>query len=234
MFLESLFEFIREAIFLFGHMVSKNSFPNALSAKEEDELLKRMSNGDKEARDKLIEHNMRLVVHVVKKFSTSRVEQDDLISIGSIGLIKAVNTYKYGHETRLATYAARCVENEVLMYLRSIKKLEKEVSLDEPVGSDNDGNELTNMDILGTDPDAVVYEVSDKIELKKILDAVNDTLNERERIVFNLRFGISGNEPLPQREVAKMLGISRSYVSRIEKKAIEKLRSKIGDEGSIY
>ena len=212
MFLESLFEFIREAIFLLGHMVSKNSFPNALSAKEEDELLKRMSNGDKEARDKLIEHNMRLVVHVVKKFSTSRVEQDDLISIGSIGLIKAVNTYKYGHETRLATYAARCVENEVLMYLRSIKKLEKEVSLDEPVGSDNDGNELTNMDILGTDPDAVVYEVSDKIELKKILDAVNDTLNERERIVFNLRFGISGNEPLPQREVAKMLGISRSYV----------------------
>ncbi len=221
MFFEVLYQLF-SAIFLSG-VVSGGNFPEPLSEGEEKECLMKMKEGDKEARDKLIEHNLRLVAHIVKKYSQS-ANIDDLISIGTIGLVKAVDSFDYSKKNRLATYAARCVENEVLMYLRHEKKFSTQVSLSEPIGYDQEGNEISLMDILVGDGEDICEKVDKSEKLKKLFEKVKKIKDEREREIIYLRYGLFGKEPLTQKEVAKKLGISRSYVSRIEKKAIAQLR----------
>jgi len=225
--LEFLWQWLDSFVLLFGRLRGAESFPKPLEQARERELTFLAQQGDEDAKQKLIEHNLRLVVHVVKKYAGGRHELDDLISIGSIGLIKAVNTFRPQKQTRLATYAARCIENEVRMHLRASRKLEKEVSLDDPVGTDSEGNELTNQDVLGTSPDGVFDDVARSMDLKRIYDAAQQVLDERERTVFILRYGLLDGVCVPQREVAKKLGISRSYVSRIETAALEKVRLQI-------
>ena len=200
------------------------SFPTPLSAKEEEHYLKLHEQGDKEARRILIERNLRLVAYLVKKYTTSDLPQEDLISIGTIGLIKAVNTYTASRATRLATYAAKCIENEILMSIRASKRIKQEVSLSLPIGTDKDGNEISFNDILGTDTDEIVEDISLKIQVTKLYRAIAEQLSPREQRVIIQRYGLDGGEARPQREIAKQLGISRSYVSRIEKRALEKLR----------
>lgn len=206
------------------------SFPNPLSAKEEQYYIELYESGDETARNILIERNLRLVAHIAKKYTGPAASSDDLISIGTIGLIKAVNTYSSGKSARLATYAARCIENEILMNLRASKKIRTEVSLSDPIGTDKDGNEINLNDILGTDPDAVLDDISLKIQIDKMGSAVNSLLSDREKAVIINRYGIMGCIPKTQREVAADLNISRSYVSRIEKKALEKLKGALKHE----
>lgn len=207
------------------------SFPKPLTEKEEKYYMDRYEKGDEEAKKILIERNLRLVAHVAKKYTSSPQTMDDYISIGTIGLIKAVNTYKRGRSTKLATYAAKCIENEILMSIRSSKKCMSEVSFNLPIGSDKDGNEINLNDILGTDPDAVIDDISLKIQTQHMIQAMNSALDERERAILVYRYGIGGAAPRTQREVASLLGISRSYVSRIEKKALEKLREHLHAKG---
>jgi RNA polymerase sporulation-specific sigma factor len=202
--------------------VKNNAFPQPLSEAEEAKHLKLMAEGHQDSRNMLIEHNLRLVAHVVKKFDNAG-DPEDLISIGTIGLIKAVESYSAGKGTKLATYAARCIENEILMHMRSMKKQKKDVSLHDPIGTDKEGNEISLIDILGTDPDTVGEQVELEIEKRKIYKHL-DVLDEREQEVIKARFGLeTGGDERTQREIAKELGISRSYVSRIEKRALMKL-----------
>ena len=203
------------------------SFPKPLSAKEERECVERMLAGDIEARNVLIEHNLRLVAHIVKKYYTQTDEQDDLISIGTIGLIKGISSYRPEKGTRLATYAARCVENEILMYFRARKKLQSEVSLNESIDTDKDGNSLYLMDIVGVD-DTMYADIQDRDDSILIRRLVKECLTEREAQIISLRYGLGGGAPRTQREIALTLGISRSYVSRIEKRALEKLEEALG------
>ena len=203
------------------------SFPKPLSAKEEQAAFAAMRAGDDTARETLICHNLRLVAHIVKKYYTVSGGQDDFISIGTIGLIKAVDTYDCTRTTRFASYASRCIENEILMCLRASQKRKNDVSLEEPVGSDSDGNEITLMDMLGTEPDAITDEVDRRITLSRVRRIVREKLPERERIVLEMRYGLLDGECRPQYEVAEKLGISRSYVSRIEKKAIQTLEREL-------
>lgn len=200
------------------------SFPRPLTEKEEKYYIEAYENGDEEAKKILIERNLRLVAHVAKKYSSQFHTMDDFISIGTIGLIKAVNTYRSGRSTRLATYAARCIENEILMSIRASKKNTAEVSINVPIGMDKDGNEISLNDILGTEPDAIVDDLDLKIQVHQMVGLLDKVLTEREKKVLIYRYGILGVMPRTQREVAAFLGISRSYVSRIEKKALEKLR----------
>lgn len=200
------------------------SFPKPLTAKEEEYYISLYESGDEDAKDILIERNLRLVAHIAKKYTGSGYQTDDLISIGTIGLIKAVNTYSSKKATRLATYAAKCIENEILMSIRASKKNKAEVSLSVPIGVDKDGNEISFNDILGTDSDAILDDISLKIQISKLMKALNQVLDEREKNVILNRYGIFGRCPKTQREVAASLGISRSYVSRIEKRALLKLR----------
>src|SRR5690606_20230250 len=203
--------------------VKNNAFPQPLSEEEEEYHLKRMAEGDTESRNKLIEHNLRLVAHIVKKFDNTGEDLEDLISIGTIGLIKAIENFSPDKGTKLATFASRCVENEILMHLRSLKKTRKDVSLHDPLGTDKEGNEITLIDILGSDSDEVADKVELKIEKSKIYNHL-DILDEREQEVIRSRLGLEqGGEERTQREIAKELGISRSYVSRIEKRALMKL-----------
>ncbi|MDS1030052.1 RNA polymerase sporulation sigma factor SigK [Bacillota bacterium LX-D] len=211
-----------KGIALLVSYISNNAFPQPLSEEEEALQLTKMKKGDFEAKNVLIEHNLRLVAHITKKFEGSSEDSDDLISIGTIGLIKAINTFDPGKGTRLATYAARCIENEILMHLRSIKKVRGEVSLYDPIGVDKEGNEITLIDVLGTDHDVVSESVENAFEQQRVLEKIK-ILNKRERNVLELRYGLFNSFRKTQREIAKHLGISRSYVSRIEKKAIEKL-----------
>ena len=203
------------------------SFPKPLSAKEERECVERMLAGDIEARNVLIEHNLRLVAHIVKKYYTQTDEQEDLISIGTIGLIKGISSYRPEKGTRLATYAARCVENEILMYFRARKKLQSEVSLNESIDTDKDGNSLYLMDIVGVD-DTMYADIQDRDDSILIRRLVKECLTERETQIISLRYGLGGVAPRTQREIALALGISRSYVSRIEKRALEKLEEALG------
>ena len=182
-----------------------------------------MENGSSEARDTLIERNLRLVAYVTKKYSQCDKEQDDLISIGTIGLIKALNTFKSDKGIRFATYGVRCIENEILMCLRAEKKLVNEISINEPIGFDNEGNEINLIDILSDEEESVFNSVNLKMNTEKLYKAIESELNEREKEIIELRYALSNGNPKTQREIAKMLGISRSYVSRIEKKAIDKL-----------
>lgn len=212
---------IKEVIAFISY-IKNNAFPQPLTEEEEAEHLRRMADGDPDSRNKLIEHNLRLVAHIVKKFENTGEDNEDLISIGTIGLIKAIESYQQGKGTKLATYAARCIENEILMHLRSLKKARKDVSLHDPIGTDKEGNEITLIDILGTERDDVVETVQLKIERKNIYSHIH-ILDEREQEVIRARFGLGGEKEKTQREIAKELGISRSYVSRIEKRALIKL-----------
>lgn len=216
---------IRDALFFLGYLNDRSSFPKPLSAREERACLRRMQEGDDSARRALIEHNLRLVAHIARKYTVPGCDADDLVSIGAIGLIKAVNTFRPDSGTTLSTYASRCIENEILMCLRSSHKRRNDVSLEEPVGSDSEGNEITLMEMLGTDPDAVTDEVDRRITLSRIRMLIRQKLPERERIVLEMRYGLLDGECRPQYEVAEALGISRSYVSRIEKKAVQTLES---------
>lgn len=209
------------------HVTAASSFPQPLSAKEERECFEKMTAGDKTARAKLIEHNLRLVAHIIKKYYGNSAEQDDLISIGTIGLIKAVSTFDYEKGARFATYASRCIENEILMYFRNKKKYAQDVSFTEPIDSDKDGNTLSLIDIMA-DERSVAEDIEDKLRDERLYKVIGDTLSLREKEIIYLRYGLDGRRSYTQREVAKHLGISRSYVSRIEKKALETLREHMG------
>ncbi len=198
------------------------SFPRPLSAKEEKECLERFAAGDMAARNLLIERNLRLVAHVIKKYYTTDEDQDDLISIGTVGLIKAVTTFKNDKGTRLATYAARCIENELLMHFRSQRKQKCEISLSDPIDTDKDGNTIALMDVICAD-DSIIEKIDAADTERQLRRFVNDRLDERECTIITMRYGLGGEHPLTQREIASMSGISRSYVSRIEKRALEKL-----------
>ncbi|KAF1086396.1 RNA polymerase sigma-28 factor precursor [Sporotomaculum syntrophicum] len=220
---------IVQGIILLISYVAQNSFPKPLTEEEEKLYLEKLAQGDEKAKEVLIERNLRLVAHIIKKFENSGDDFDDLISIGTIGLIKAVNTFNADKSSRLATYASRCIENEILMYMRSKKKKRSEMSLYEPIGTDKEGNEIHFMDVLSTDAEAVsemVSRILDKEQLWKKLK----NLPPQEMNVLVLRFGLRGRGRKTQREIAKKLGISRSYVSRIEKRAIDRLSEQFSAE----
>ena len=227
--IELFYAFLCRIFFFSGSVREDGSYPRPLTAEEEQRCLRLARAGDKAAKDKLIRHNMRLVAHIVKKYGGA-AETDDMISVGSIGLIKAINTYEPGHGTRLATYTARCIENEILMLIRAGKKHRNSVSLSEPVGTDKDGNELTLMDLLFEKEDTVFAGVEQSLMQEKFLSSVCRLLSRREAVVICLRYALTGGAPMPQREVAARLKISRSYVSRIEKRALEKLRAGLSRE----
>ena len=210
------------------------SFPNPLTAKEERHYVALHEAGDPEARNILIERNLRLVAHVAKKYTGTAVSSDDLISIGTIGLIKAVDSYSSKRSAKLATYAARCIENEILMSLRASKRVRTEISLSDPIGTDKDGNEINLSDIIGTDPDEILDDISLKMQISKLVSALDNSLTEREKSVIINRYGILGEAPKTQQEVAQQLNISRSYVSRIEKKALGKLNKVLISERTVY
>lgn len=216
---------INNLMFLVLRVLSTGSFPMPLSKKEESLYLQRFKQGDIEARNKLVEHNLRLVAHIIKKYYSSTNDQDDLVSIGTIGLIKAINTFDDDKGIRLSSYAARCIENEVLMYFRSTKKTSRDISMNEPIDIDKEGNSLTIIDIMSTQ-DTIVDDLDIKIRSGQLRKYMDEVLNEREKRIIMLRYGLDDNEELTQREVAKALGISRSYISRIEKKALQKLKKR--------
>ena len=220
--LQLILEILSSIYYFALHVTGAGAFPAPLSAAKEAELLEKSQNGDIEARNTLIEHNLRLVAHIVKKYYSNSGDQDDLISIGTIGLIKAVSTFKSDKGIRLATYAARCIENEILMFFRNQKKTEKDVFISDPIDTDKDGNALSLIDVIADNKD-IVEEIDTKIRLQK-LKVIIGVLDEREKEIIEMRYGINGKAELTQREIAKKLGISRSYVSRIEKSALEKLR----------
>jgi RNA polymerase sporulation-specific sigma factor len=224
-------ECFKNIFFIFGYVSNVSSFPQPLKPEEEQYYIKKLAEGDEEARNILIERNLRLVAHIVKKYTSTISDSDDLISIGTIGLIKAIATFNYDKGTRLATYAARCIENEILMQIRSNKKIQSEVSLQDPIGMDRDGNEISLIDVLGNDSESVVEEVELKMQVRRLYKKMKDVLKHREKIVLELRYGLLNGTSKTQREIAKMLGISRSYVSRIEKKAIKKLSKELKSEG---
>ncbi len=205
------------------------TFPKPLREDEEADYIRRYKGGDTEARNILIEHNMRLVAHVAKKYISSGKtisgDYDDILSIGTIGLIKGIDSFNTDKKVRLATYAAKCIENEILMYMRSVKKYSNDIFLDDPVGRDFDGNELTVMDIVKTDTNPVPDEVGTKLEIKRMLSGIDSILDDREKQIIEMRYALNGGDEVTQREIAKMLDISRSYVSRIEKKALTKLNA---------
>ena len=201
-------------LFVILHVTGSGSFPRPLTAKEEREYLERFQNGDMEARNKLIEHNLRLVAHIIKKYYSSQSDQDDLVSIGTIGLIKAVNTFDSSKGIRLSSYAARCIENEVLMFFRNGKKSAQDVSMNEPIDTDKEGNTLTLMDVMSTE-DNIVDNLDIKIKSEQLKKYLVEVLTPRERIIIELRYGLNGSRPLTQREVAQRLKISRSYVYKI-------------------
>lgn len=215
--------------FLLAHITDRSTFPQKLTPEQEQEAVARMQAGDESARRRLIEHNLRLVAHIAKKYARCGLDDDDLVSIGSIGLIKAVSTFNPS-SGRLATYASRCVENEILMVLRANKKGRGNISLNVPIGADREGNEIMLLDILGTENDVVPDEAERTIEGRRALQLIARVLEARERTVIMLRYGLSDGIPHPQHEVAQVLGISRSYVSRIEKKALAKLRQALTGE----
>ncbi len=229
MFLDFLWSIIGKIVFFTGAITGKNSFPKPLSKEEEERYLALVAEGDKQAKEILIKHNMRLVAHIVKKYAGA-AETDDLLSVGSIGLIKAIGTYRQGHGTTLATYTARCIENEILMLIRSNKKHKNTMSLSDPVGTDKDGNELTLMDLLFEKEDDVFEKVEKSVQREKLLAQIEKILSDREYKVLCLRYALKGGIPLPQREVATVMKISRSYISRIEKRAVERLRKHLRAE----
>ena len=231
-----MFDFIallgQYVCFFILHVCGSGSFPKPLSEKQEKEYLERAANGDNEARNKLVEHNLRLVAHIIKKYYGVQTEQDDLVSIGTIGLIKAVNTFKPDKNIRLSSYASRCIENEILMHFRSVKKSAQDMSLNGTIDTDMDGNPLTLMDIMAVD-DTILDDLDRKLNSRKLGQFIREELSGREKTVILLRYGLGGTEPLTQKEIAKQLGISRSYVSRIETKALKKLKKRFDSSSNL-
>lgn len=220
--LKQIFKRFFKDLYFFTAAYSNNLFPDPLSKEEEEECVSKAKLGDQDARNKLIEHNLRLVAHIVKKYDHRKEDVDDLISIGTIGLIKGVDSYSYKHGTRITTYCARCIENEILMYFRSDKKNNKNVSINEGIGFDKDGNEITFLDILKTPKPDFALDIHLKNNIS-MLKKYYEILTVREKEIITARYGLDDNDPITQKEIAKKLGISRSYVSRIEKRALTKL-----------
>ena len=216
----------RRGIFYIG---GSDTLPPPLSAEEEQQAVRAFMGGSKKARDLLIEHNLRLVVYIAKKFENSGVGIEDLISIGTIGLIKAVGTYRSDKNIKLATYASRCIENEILMYMRKSSSQRNDISIDEPLNTDWDGNELLLSDVLGSDEDSVSRDM-EKLEEERAVRAAVSALSDRERLIISLRYGLDGQREETQKEVADRLGISQSYISRLEKKIISRLKEDIGSK----
>ena len=211
----------KEVLFYLG---KTDVLPEPLSPDEEEKYLELSSRGDKESKDILIEHNLRLVVFLAKKYENTGVDLEDLVSIGTIGLIKGINTYRLGKNIKLATYASRCIDNDILMYLRKNKKIKTEVSIEESLSYDGEGNELHLEDVIGTDKDIVTKHLEEEIDKKLMLEEINN-LNKRDKEIIVLRYGLFGKEEMTQKEVAEILGISQSYISRIEKKVIKRLKN---------
>lgn len=228
MALENLLTLLKNLIIFSSYMTEKSSFPKPLSKEKEQEYLKKSANGDKEAKEILVKHNLRLVAHIAKKYANYG-DNDELISIGSIGLMKAIESFKSDKGTSLATYASRCIENEILMTMRTSKKHRSNVSLNEPIGVDKDGNELVIMDMLESDRN-VIEDVENSIMMEKLSQITKSALDEREYQIIKLRYGLENTGALTQREVAKKFNISRSYVSRIEKKALEKIKKSVNKD----
>lgn len=222
-FISGFFAFLKSAVIVLGYIQGNSLFPEPLSPEDEKKYINKMKQGEEEARNILIERNLRLVAHISKKYSTTNIDQDDLISIGSIGLIKAINSFDDSKNIRLATYAARCIDNEILMFIRTSKKTKAEVFLNESIGKDKDDNEITLLDVIEKEEMCVDDEIDLKLKIKELYNKMKQVLKEREINILNLRFGLNGIKPKTQHEIASMMGISRSYVSRIETKAINKL-----------
>lgn len=222
-FVNCLLEMIGSMTFLVAYISGGNSFPQPLEEEEEVYYLNKLKEGDLLAKSILVERNLRLVAHIVKKYSYPGKEVDDLISIGTVGLIKAIDTFDSKKGTRLATYAARCIENEILMLIRNNKKTKSEVYLQDPIGIDKEGNEISLMDVLSSDDDSIIEVVESKIRVKKLYSKIESCLLNREKMVIKMRYGLMDGNIKTQREIAKLMGISRSYVSRIEKRALKKL-----------
>ena len=227
------FSFLSGLFCLFLRVSSTGSFPEPLPHELETEYFRRARRGDRLAREQLIEHNLRLVAHIVKKYYSSSKNQDDLISIGTIGLIKAIDSYDVDKGAKFATYAAKCLQNEILMYFRSQKKLSCEVSLNETIDTDKDGNPLTFSDVIACD-DTIAEDIDLKINSAKVISIIRSFLSPRERQIIILRYGLNNKKPLTQREIASGLNISRSYVSRIEKAAIEKIKAEFDKKGPCF
>ena len=217
-------------LFLFGYISSSNLFPEPLSKTEEEYYIKKYLHGDKEAKNKLIEHNLRLVAHIAKKYSSNEQELEDLISIGSIGLIKAINSFSGEKNFKVSTYASRCIENEILMYLRSSKKIKSEVSMNTIIGTDKDGNDMELLEILDVDTKDAIDTIYNKALVKQVIEYINEKLPKREKYIMELRYGLNGKSRKTQQQIADELGISRSYVSRIETKVQNKLKKNINME----
>lgn len=224
--LQYLLELVGSKIFLTGYVTGNSTFPKPLNEKEEKIYLERLKDGDVEAKRVLVERNLRLVAHIVKKYSSNyqnSKEMDDLISIGTIGLIKAIDSFDTNKGIRLATYAAKCIDNEILMFFRNTKKTKGEVFLQDPIGVDKEGNEICLIDILSSDSDSVLEAVENSLQVKELYKKMSDVLSPREKEIIQMRYGLLEGDIKTQREIAGILGISRSYVSRIEKKALKKL-----------
>ncbi len=219
--------FLGSSLFVLGYISNNNLFPESLSQEEERIYVKKMQEGDIDAKNILIEHNLRLVAHVCKKYNNTNIDQDDLISIGSIGLIKGINSYNPEKSIKLSTYISKCIDNEILMYLRSNKKTNSEVYLEDQIGKDKDDNTVRLGEVLENNDKPIEEEVDLKMKINKLYEKIKKVLKNRERTIIELRFGLNGKEPKTQKEIAKDMGISRSYVSRIETKAIGKLAKEI-------
>ena len=225
--LSNFMEFLCSNIFLTGYISGNNTFPKPLDEKEEEKYLQLLKNGDKKAKSILIERNLRLVAHIVKKYQIPNKDIDELISIGTVGLIKAIDSFDVSKGTRLATYASRCIENEILMLFRNYQKQKSETFLQDPIGVDKEGNEISLIDVLSSEKDSVIDKVEMKLQIKALYNKMNSALTEREGEILKMRYGLKDGKCKTQREIAGMLGISRSYVSRIEKKALKKLKKEL-------
>lgn len=222
MFGNTFFSFLKDLLCFAGYLNNYTAFPKALSEEKQNEYIQKYKAGDMHARDALIEHNLRLVAHIAKKYANTNIDQDDLISIGTIGLIKAIGTFDF-QKGKLATYAARCVENELLMFIRANKKVRQEISLEDPIGRDKEGNNISLMDVLCVEESGIVDQVQLNMQTEKLNRKIGSVLTPREKTVIELRYGLYGQERITQQKAADKLGISRSYISRIEKRALQKL-----------
>lgn len=233
MLLSSILALLGNILFFSGYIHNANAFPKPLSPEREKELLEQMFEGSKSAKEELAKHNMRLVVHIVKKYSNFH-DNDELISVGSIGLVKALNSYSADKGTQFATYAARCIENEILMTLRANKKNMNNKSLYEPISFDKEGNEVTLIDLIGQDEESVIGIVENKFATQKLMEVIKTQLTEREFKIISMRYGLDGSEPMTQKQVAQKFQISRSYVSRIETKVLSKLKAYMTKEKMFF
>ncbi|MBU3156023.1 RNA polymerase sporulation sigma factor SigK [Clostridium estertheticum] len=232
-FINCLLDMIGNVTFLTAYITGTNSFPQPLSEEEEKYYLTKFAEGDLLAKGTLVERNLRLVAHIVKKYSYPGKDVDDLISIGTVGLIKAIDSFNMNKGIRLATYAARCIENEILMLIRSNKKIKGEVYLQDPIGTDKEGKEVSLMDVLRSEEDSIIDIVENKIQIKRLYSKINVVLKDREKVIIQMRYGLLDGKPRTQREIALILGISRSYISRIEKRVLKKLNKELGSNNNL-